>query len=115
MALAKTELSTIQSITGISTVSIYTNPANTKTYIKAFVLHNAGVSTAFCRLYQVPGRVGTASSSNQFFSQYINAGETLFLEYPYPLTISGVNDSIRFYNSLSGQVINIQILGDRDP
>lgn len=117
MALAKSSLSPIVSVTGVSTVGIYTNPVSTKTYIKGFVIHNAGVSSSFCRLYDVPnsgGSVGSASSNNQFFSQYINAGETTFLEYPYPLTLSSTNDSIRFYNSISGQVINIQILGDKD-
>lgn len=118
MALAKTELSTIVSVVGVNTVGLYTNPAATKTYIKGFVIHNAGVSSSFCNLYHVPnvsGTVGTASSNNRFFSQYIDSGETTFLEYPYPLTISGTNDSIRFYNPTQGQVINIQILGDRDP
>jgi len=118
MALAKTSLSPLLSITGVTTVGIYTNPTSTKTFIKGFVLHNAGVSSAFCRLYQVPnvgGNIGTASSNSQFFSQYINAGETTFLEYPYPLTITATNDSIRFYNATVNQVINIQILGDRDP
>lgn len=117
MALAKTSISPIVSITGVTTVGIYTNPSNTKTYIKAFVLHNAGVSSAFCRLYDVSnsgGSVGTASSNNQFFSQYMNAGETTFLEYPYPLTLTDENDSISFYNSVAGQIINIQILGDAD-
>ena len=118
MALAKTSLSPIVSITGVTTVGIYTNPASTKSYIKGFVLHNAGVSSAFCRLHDVPnsaGSVGTASSNNQFFSQYINPGETTFLEYPYPLTLTATNDSVRFQNTTAGQVINIQILGDRDP
>jgi hypothetical protein len=117
MALAKTSISPIVSVTGVTTVGIYTNPSSTKTYIKAFVLHNAGISSAFCRLHQVPnsgGSIGTASSNNQFFSQYINSGETTFLEYPYPLTLTGTNDSIRFYNSVAGQVVNIQILGDAD-
>ena len=117
MALAKTSISPIVSVTGVTTVGIYTNPASTKSYIKAFVLHNAGVSSAFCRLHDVPnsgGSVGTASSNNQFFSQYINAGETTFLEYPYPLTLTGTNDTIQFYNSVAGQVVNIQILGDAD-
>ena len=117
MALSKTSLSNIVSITGVSTVGIYTNPVSTKSYIKAFVIHNAGVSSAFCRLYDVPnsgGSVGSASSNNQFFSQYINPGETTFLEYPYPLTLVNTNDSIRFYNSTANQVINIQILGDKD-
>lgn len=118
MALAKTSLSPIVSVTGVTTVGIYTNPANTKSYIKGFVLHNAGISSAFCKMYDVPnsaGSVGSASSNNQFFSQFLNTGETTFLEYPYPLTLANTNDSIRFYNSTSGQVINIQILGDRDP
>ena len=117
MALSKTSLSPIISITGIATVGIYTNPAVTKSYIKGFVIHNAGISSAFCRLYDVAnsaGSVGTASSNNQFFSQFINAGETTFLEYPYPLTLVNTNDSIRFYNSTANQVINIQILGDKD-
>lgn len=117
MALAKTSLTPLVSITGVATVGIYTNPTSTKSYIKAFVLHNAGISSAFCKLYDVAnsaGSVGTASSNNQFFSQYINAGETTFLEYPYPLTLANTNDSIRFYNSVAGQIINIQILGDKD-
>jgi len=117
MALAKTSLSPIVSVTGVATVGIYTNLSSTKTYIKAFVMHNAGVSTAFCKLHDVPnsgGSVGTASSNNQFFSQNINIGETVFLEYPYPLTLTGTNDSIRFEASTTGP-INIQILGDRDP
>jgi hypothetical protein len=118
MALAKTSLSPIVSVVGVATVGIYTNPSNTKSYIKAFVIHNAGVSSAFCLLHDVPnsaGSVGTASSNNRFFSQYINSGETTFLEYPYPLTLANANDSIRFQNQTSGQVINIQIIGDRDP
>ena len=118
MALAKTSISPIVSVTGVATVGIYTNPSSTRTYIKAFVIHNAGISSAFCRLYDVSnssGSVGTASSNNQFFSQFINAGETTFLEYSYPLTLASTNDSIRFYNSTAGQVINIQILGDKDP
>ena len=118
MALAKTSLSPIVSITGVTTVGIYTNPASTKSYIKGFVLHNAGISSAFCKLHDVvnsAGSVGTASSNNQFFSQYINPGETTFLEYPYPLTLTATNDSVRFQNTTAGQVINIQILGDRDP
>jgi hypothetical protein len=117
MALAKTDISPIISITGVTTVGLVTVSENSKVYIKAFVMHNAGISSAFCRLYQVPnsaGNVGTASSNNQFFSQYINSGETTFLEYPYPLTLTATNDSIRFLNSTAGQVINIQILGDRD-
>lgn len=117
MALAKTSISPIVSITGVTTVGIYTNPSSTKSYIKAFVLHNAGVSTALCRLYEVKnssGSVGTASSNNQFFSQFLNVGETTFLEYPYPLTLTGTNDTIQLYNP-DAQVINVQILGDRDP
>lgn len=117
MALAKTSISPIVSVTGVTTVGIYTNPASTKTYIKGFVLHNAGISSAFCRLHDVPnsgGSVGSASSNNQFFSQYINAGETTFLEYPYPLTLASTNDGIQFYNSVADQIVNIQILGDAD-
>ena len=117
MALAKTSISPIVSVTGVTTVGIYTNPASTKTYIKGFVLHNAGLSSAFCKLHDVPnsgGSVGTASSNNQFFSQYINAGETTFLEYPYPLTLDSTNDGIQFYNSVADQIVNIQILGDAD-
>lgn len=118
MALAKTDISSIQSIVGVTTVGIYTNPTNTKTYIKAFVFHNVGISSTFCILHQVPnvsGSVGTASSTNQFFSQYLSGGETTFLEYPYPLTLTAANDSIRFYVGTASGRINIQILGDKDP
>lgn len=117
MALAKTSLSPIVSVAVTTNVGIYTNPENTKSYIKAFVIHNTGSSNALCKLYQVPpssGSIGTASSTNQFFSQYINSGETTFLEYPYPLTLVDTNHSIRFRNETAGNIINIQILGDID-
>lgn len=117
MALAKGSLSPIVSVAVTSTVGIYTNPSSTKSYIKAFVMHNAGTETALCKLHDVPnngGSVGTASSNNQIFSQNINVGETVFFEYPYPLTLTGTNDSIRFESSTTGPV-NIQILGDSDP
>ena len=118
MALAKTDLGPIRSIVGIATSTIYTNTANTRTYIKAFVIHNAGITTtAYCALYQVPnlgGSVGTASSSNEFFTQYINPGETVFLEYPYPLTMTSTNDTIQLLVNSVNQRINIQILGDKD-
>ena len=118
MALAKGSLSSIVSVvSAATTVGIYTNPSNAKSYIKAFVMHNAGVSTAFCKLHDVPnsgGSVGSASSNNQIFSQNITSGETVFFEYPYPLTLTGTNDSIRFESSTGGTV-NIQILGDSDP
>lgn len=117
MALAKTDISSILSVVGVSTVGIYTNPVNVKTYIKAFVIHNPGITTTFCSLHQVPnsgGSVGTASSVNQFFSQNLSGGETTFLEYPYPLTLTATNDSIRLYVGTSNQRINVQILGDED-
>ncbi len=118
MALAKGSLSPIVSIvSAATTVGIYTNPSSTKSYIKAFVLHNAGIETSLCKLHDVPnsgGSVGSASSNNQFYKQTLNIGETVFLEYPYPLTLTGTNDSIRFESSTTGPV-NIQILGDSDP
>lgn len=118
MALAKTDLGPIQSIVGIATTAIYTNAVSTKTYIKAFVLHNTGITTtAYCTLYQVPnsgGSVGVASTSNQFFTQYINPGETVFLEYPYPLTMTSTNDTIQLSVGSASQRINVQILGDKD-
>lgn len=118
MALSKTSLSPIISVvSAATTIGIYTNPSSaTKSYIKAFVIHNAGITTALCKLNDVPnssGSVGSASSNNQFFSQYVNVGETVFLEYPYPLTLINQNDSIRFESSTTGP-INIQILGDKD-
>ena len=118
MALAKGSLSSIVSVvSAATTVGIYTNPSSTKSYIKAFVMHNAGTAAALCKLHDVPnngGSVGTASSNNQIFSQNITAGETVFFEYPYPLTLTGTNDSIRFESSTTGPV-NIQIIGDSDP
>jgi hypothetical protein len=118
MALSKSSISNIQSITVTTAWGLYTNAASTKTYVKGFVLHNAGISSAFCKLHDVPnaaGSVGSASANNRIFSQYINPGETVFFEYPYPLTLSNTNDSIRFQNDTASQTINIQILGDKDP
>jgi hypothetical protein len=117
MAIAKGNLGNIVSVSTASTVGIYTNPSSTKTYIKGFVIHNVGVSSAFCKMHEVPnsgGSVGAADSTNRFFSQFIDSGETTFLEYPYPLTLTGTNDSIRVEIPDAGMV-NFQILGDKDP
>tara|TARA_B100000902_G_C26718751_1_gene625537 strand:- start:175 stop:534 length:360 start_codon:yes stop_codon:yes gene_type:complete len=118
MALSKTSLSPIISIVSANTkVGIITNASGEKLFIKSFVLHNAGVSTATTRLYDVAnssGSVGSASTNNQFFSQNILGGETVFLEYSYPLTLTGTNDSIRIESSTTGPV-NVQIIGDKDP
>ena len=58
MALAKGSLGNIVSVSTASTVGIYTNPSSTKSYIKGFVIHNAGISSAFCKMHQVPNTGG---------------------------------------------------------
>lgn len=133
MSLQRTKLLGIQSVTGISTVGIFTagttqtsaGVAGT-TYIRSVVMHNTGLATATSSLYVYPSGVsadGSAANSNYRLSRVdLSPNETFFFETNYPIVIDN-NDKVVVEVSAPsldvggagiGSMVNFQILGDTD-
>jgi hypothetical protein len=101
MALKKTQLLDITSITGISTVGIYTvgvtataggvGVASTS-YIKNIIMHNTGLGTARVSLYINPNTspvlTGYGVTANRFLRIDVAPNETTFFESTYPIVMT---------------------------
>jgi len=115
MALQRTKLTDIQLVPS-STASRYSNPSSTKSYIRSVILHNTHTSDVTVSLYNVPdssGSVGTAATSNKFFSRLLKNNETVEFGFFYPITLVDTNDSLQADASVNN-VVTILINGDTD-
>ena len=129
MALKKTQLLDITSVTGISTVGIFTagvtqtaaGTAST-TYIKNVIMHNTGLGTARVSLYLNPDTnpVSVAVTANRFLRVDIAPNETTFFESTYPIVMTH-NDSLTVEVSAPdaggtgiGSAVNFIVNGDTD-
>ena len=100
MALKKTQLLDITSVTGIATVGIFTagvtataaGTAST-TYIKNVIMHNTGLGTARVSLYLNPDTnpVSVAVTANRFMRIDLAPNETTFFESTYPIVMTGTD------------------------
>ena len=97
MALKKTQLLDIQSVTGIATVGIFTvgvtqtaggvGVASTS-YIKNVIMHNTGLGTARVSMYINPNLTpgpALAVTANRFLRVDLAPNETTFFESTYPI------------------------------
>ena len=129
MALKKTQLLDITSVTGISTVGIFTagvtataaGTAST-TYIKNVIMHNTGLGTARVSLYLNPDTnpVSIAVTANRFLRVDIAPNETTFFESTYPIVMTGT-DSLSVEITAPdaggtgiGSAVNFIVNGDTD-
>lgn len=115
MAMQREKLADIQTIDD-SAASVYTNPANTKTYVRSLLLHNTNSTNETVILYNVPdstGSVGTAAASNQFFKKALAAEESFTIDLDYPIVLSDEGDSLQAVTTTASKV-TLQILGDKD-
>ncbi len=129
MALKKTQLLDITSVTGISTVGIFTagvtataaGTAST-TYIKNVIMHNTGLGTARVSLYLNPDTnpVSVAIAANRFLRVDIAPNETTFFESTYPIVMTGT-DSLSVEITAPdaggtgiGSAVNFIVNGDTD-
>ena len=131
MALKKTQLLDITSVTGISTVGIFTagvtataaGTAST-TYIKNVIMHNTGLGTARVSLYLNPDTnpvpTGYGVTANRFLRVDIAPNETTFFESTYPIVLTGT-DSLSVEITAPdtggigiGSVVNFIVNGDTD-
>ena len=139
MAFKKTKILDLKSLTGVTTVGIFTagttsTDAGTArtSYVKGLIAHNTGVATCGFSVYivkdqtQVAPGVSEANETNRILRINLDANETFFFETPYPITLTA-NDAIavdirvaeglaNLDNGGSGisSVVNVQILGDTD-
>jgi hypothetical protein len=133
MALKKTQLLDITSVTGISTVGIFTvgvtptaggvGVASTS-YIKNIIMHNTGLGTARVSAYINPNtspvETGYGITANRFLRLDIAANETAFFESTYPIVMTD-RDSITVEilapdsgGSGIGSAVNFIVNGDTD-
>ena len=133
MALRKTQLLDIVSVTGISTVGILTvgvtqtaggvGVAST-TYMKNIIMHNTGLGTARVSLYVNPNTTpvltGYGVTANRFLRVDIAPNETTFFESTYPIVLTH-HDSLTVEitapdagGSGIGSAVNFIVNGDTD-
>jgi hypothetical protein len=133
MALKKTQLLDITSITGIATVGIYTvgvtataggvGVASTS-YIKNIIMHNTGLGTARVSAYINPNtspvETGYGITANRFLRVDLAPNETTFFESTYPIVMTD-RDSLTVEITAPdaggtgiGSAINFIVNGDTD-
>ena len=132
MALKRTKLLGIQSITGINTVGIFTvgitdctGPVGiaSTTYVRGVVVHNTGLGSATSSLYVYPSEYTAASvgeTAYRLARVHVASNETFFFEPNYPIVlvdresvvveVTAPNDG----GTGIGSQVNYQLLGDTD-
>ena len=133
MALKKTQLLDITSVTGIATVGILTVGVTqtsggvgiaSTTYIKNIIMHNTGLGTARVSLYinpdTTPVETGYGVTANRFLRLDIAPNETTFFESTYPLVMTH-HDSLTVEvtppdvgGTGIGSAVNFIVNGDTD-
>ena len=135
MGLKRTKLLDIQSITGISTVGIFTvgvtdctGPVGvaSTSYIRGIIAHNTGLGTATATMSMYPAGVARAEATGYGITAYrlakvdIAKNETFFFEPNYPIVMVDREALVVEVTPPSdggsgiGSAINFQILGDTD-
>ena len=133
MALKKTQLLDITSITGINTVGIYTvgvtataggvGVASTS-YVKNIIMHNTGLGTARVSAYINPNtspvETGYGITAHRFLRVDLAPNETTFFESTYPIVMTD-RDSLTVEITAPdaggtgiGSAINFIVNGDTD-
>ena len=133
MALKKTQLLDIVSVTGIATVGILTVGVTqtaggvgiaSTTYMKNVIMHNTGLGTARVSLYINPNTTpvitGYGVTANRFLRIDIAPNETTFFESTYPIVMTH-HDSLTVEVSAPdaggtgiGSAVNFIVNGDTD-
>ncbi len=132
MALKKTQLLDITSITGIATVGILTVGVTqtaggvgiaSTTYMKNVIMHNTGLGTARVSLYINPNTtpvLGYGVTANRFLRIDIAPNETTFFESTYPIVLTHHDSLTVEVNAPDaggtgiGSAVNFIVNGDTD-
>ena len=129
MALQKTKVLNITSVTGIATVGILTagvTPTDAGVagtcYIRSVIMHNTGLGTARVSLYVNPDTnpVSIAVTTNRILRIDVAPNETTFFESNYPITLTstdslGVEVGVPDVGGVGiGSAVNFLVNGDTD-
>jgi hypothetical protein len=134
MALRKTELLNVQSVTGIATVGILTVGVTqtaggvgiaSTTYIRSIVMHNTGLGTARTSLYLYPSGTsspvtGVGITAYRLLRVDLAPSETTFFETNYPIVMTGSDKLVVEVNAPDtggtgiGSAVNFLVNGDTD-
>lgn len=132
MALKRTKLLGIQSITGIATVGILTVGVTSTaggvgivstTYLRSVIMHNTGLGTATSSIYIYPNGVavtGVGQTAYRLARVDLASNETYFFETNYPLVLVNQEKLVVEVTAPSsggagiGSAVNYQIIGDTD-
>ena len=133
MALKKTQLLDIVSVTGIATVGILTVGVTqtaggvgiaSTTYMKNIIMHNTGLGTARVSLYINPNTTpvitGYGVTANRFLRIDIAPNETTFFESTYPIVMTHHDSLTVEVNAPDaggtgiGSAVNFIVNGDTD-
>ena len=134
MALKRTKILNVQSITGIATVGILTvgitstaggvGIASTS-YLRGVIMHNTGLGTCTSSLYIYPSTTstpvtGVGITAHRLVRVDLASNETFFFETNYPIVLTGSDKIVVEVTAPAsggagiGSVVNYQILGDTD-
>ena len=129
MALQKTKVLNITSVTGIATVGILTagvTPTDAGVagtcYIRSVIMHNTGLGTARVSLYINPDTnpVSIAVTTNRILRIDVAPNETTFFESNYPIVLTstdslGVDVTSPDAGGVGiGSAVNFLVNGDTD-
>ena len=133
MALKKTQLLDITSVTGIATVGILTVGVTqtaggvgiaSTTYMKNIIMHNTGLGTARVSAYINPNTspviTGYGVTANRFLRLDIAPNETAFFESTYPIVMTDRDSLTVEINAPDaggtgiGSAVNFIVNGDTD-
>lgn len=129
MALQKTKVLNITSVTGIATVGILTagvTPTDAGVagtcYIRSVIMHNTGLGTARVSLYINPDTnpVSIAVTTNRILRVDVAPNETTFFESNYPVVLTstdslGVEVGVPDSGGVGiGSAVNFLVNGDTD-
>ena len=129
MALQKTKVLNITSVTGIATVGILTagvTPTDAGVagtcYIRSVIMHNTGLGTARVSLYINPDTnpVSVAVTTNRILRVDVAPNETTFFESNYPVVLTstdslGVEVGAPDQGGVGiGSAVNFLVNGDTD-
>jgi len=132
MALKRTKLLNVQSVTGIATVGIFTVGVTqtaggvgiaSTTYLRSIVMHNTGLGTARTMVYIYPSgasATGVGIVTCRILRLDLAPSETTFFETNYPIVMTNGDKLVVEVNQPDtggagiGSVVNFLINGDTD-
>jgi|TARA_B100000085_G_scaffold258680_1_gene260917 hypothetical protein len=132
MALQRTKLLSIQSVTGIATVGILTVGTTqtaggvgivSTTYLRSVIMHNTGLGTATSSVYVYPSSEavsGVGKTAYRLGRVDLASNETYFFETNYPLVLVDQDKLVVEVTAPGsggtgiGSAINFQVIGDTD-